>query len=214
MKNLVVLFGFLILVGCTDSQEHSKNDFQWQQINGRDEGIPDQRTDVYRATVPPNWEREAPSPDRSIEDTTLPNCSFMIRDEDDHILITIHTFPSDHLEERIPPEAQVSRWKKQFKEIDQESMSIIPKAYGGFAGLFFEASGKLKDNADSMTVLAWSMQLDPQHYQTLSLQSDKQRCADYTIKAVGSTELIEKHKDEIHHFAKSFELITPIPAPQ
>lgn len=213
MKSLMVLFCFLVLVGCSDTHEDLKNDFRWQQISGRDEGMPDQRTAVYRAIVPTNWEREDPSPARSIMDTTLPNCSFIIRDEDSRIFITVHTFPSDHIEDHIPPEAQVARWKRQFKEIDPESLSMSPRAYGGFAGLFFEASGKLKDREDPVTVLAWSMQLDAQHYQTLSLQSEKQKSADYTIKAVGPEGLIEKHKEEIHCFAKSFELITPIPAP-
>lgn len=157
----------------------------------------------------------------SIADSTLPNCTFLIHEHGQSIRITVHSFPSDALENRIPPNAQVARWKRQFTEIDPISITVVPKAYGGFAGLLFEASGQLKDLLfeGSGAVYAWSMQLDPHHYQILSYLSTTQQKrqlylqmrADYTIKAVGPVDLMEKNHEEISNFAHSFELIQPIP---
>jgi len=100
----------------------------------------------------------------------------------------------------------VKRWEGQLGSV---KAAVEPVTHAGFAGLFLEAP----------TVLAWSMQLDMEHYQTLSLLAGsdaekehfKQMCADYTIKVTGSQELIDEHRDELFLFANSFELIQEIP---
>lgn len=169
-----------------------------QEFTGREEN--DQiRRPVYRAKVPEGWIRI--DPQGSIMDTTLPNATFLIENE---LKVTVHSFPSENLEDRIPPFAQIERWKRQGHAGKVESISR-----GGFVGLFLEGA----------SILAWSMQLDLEHYQTLSFLPTnrfeeahyKQMRADYTIKATGPERLIAKYREELLHFAKSFELIQEIP---
>lgn len=169
-----------------------------QEFTGREEK--DQiRRPLYRAKVPPGWVRL--DPQGPITDTTLPNVAFLIENE---LKVTIHSFPSENLDERIPPYAQIERWKRQGDEGKVDSVSR-----GGFVGLFLEGA----------TILGWSMQLDLEHYQTLAFlptnrfeeEHYKQMRADYTIKATGPEKLIAKYRDELLLFAKSFELIQEIP---
>ncbi len=176
-----------------------------QEFTGRDELVSDQtrvRRPVYRAKVPCGWKRI--ETDGSLMDTKIPNIAFEI---EEGLKVTVHTFPSASLETRIPPFAQVERWKRQLSgDVKTLSKQI---AHGGFAGIALEAP----------TLLAWSMQLDTEHYQTLAFLANsdaekehyKQMSADYTIKATGPEELIEKHKEELFLFANSFELIQEIP---
>ncbi len=187
---------FLLLTGCQECPEKVPP-FTQQEFSGREELLV--RRPVYRAKVPVGWIRL--DPQGSIRDTTEPNVSFLIEDS---LTVTVHTFPSEGLEERIPVAAQIERWKRQ-----SGATTVTPISHGGFAGLSLEGP----------SILAWSMQLDLEHYQVLSFLASspleeehfKQMRADYTIKAMGSPELIERYKEELHFFAGSFELIQEIP---
>jgi len=62
------------------------------------------------------------------------------------------------------------------------------------------------------------MLIAPEHYQQLQTKEPpdiayrmRQMRSDFTIKAVGWRDALEKHKDEIVMFANSFELIEEIP---
>jgi len=198
-----LLFALLLFTGCNKCPEKVPP-FTSQEFTGREEIINEKvlvRRPVYRAKVPTGWTRL--DPEGSIRDTREPNVSFLIEDS---LKVTVHSFPTEKLEERIPPFAQVERWKRQLGDVD----ALVESAgHGGFVGLFFEGP----------TVLAWSMQLDLEHYQTLSFLANspsedehfKQMRADYTIKVSGPQVLIDKHRDELFLFANSFELIQEIP---
>lgn len=220
----IILFMFFIAscISCNDLSNPLTSSLQ--EISGRDEGKQVNgdylRFMVYRSKAPLTWQRCDPQQNASIADTTKPLCEFVIKDGTEIVRITIHNFPTIKAEERIPPGAQVARWKRQFTELDPTSVTVSPQSYGGFAGLFFEGSGML--SGEQKTVMAWSMQLAPEHYSTLSYLIDtsdslqekehlKQVRSDYTIKAVGPTPLMEKHRHSLIVFARSFELIDEIP---
>ncbi len=152
-------------------------------------------------------------PEDSISDSTRPNCEFYIG-ETSPIHFTFHTFPTDTFEQRIPPEAQIGRWKRQFDEIDLSTLLIEPRALGGFTGLSFYAEGSL--NGKEHSILGFSMQLASLHWRTLQAQNgpsfkQRQMASDYTLKAIGAPESITTYKSEIELFANSFELIEEIP---
>lgn len=201
--DLKLLLLFFLVTGCQKVPEKN-SPFTLQEFSGREERVGETvmvRRPVYRAKVPNGWIRY--DPEKPITDTREPNVTFLIEDA---LKVTVHTFPTVNLEERIPPIAQVERWKQQINGI---TTSLATVSHGGFVGLCFEGPA----------VLAWSMQLDFEHYQTLSFLASslleeehfKQMRADYTIKATGPQELIDRHKDELHFFANSFELIQGIP---
>lgn len=190
----------------------------YSQICGRDADNSMERPAIYRAKVPGNWQRIDPSALESITDTMKPLCEFLIVENQQQIRITIHNFPSDSAENRIPAQAQVARWKRQFSQLDPETVSITPEAYHGFTGLQFEGTGTM--NGEVITVLGWAMQIATEHYSALQwhigqmqdANSLKQMQADYTIKAKGPREHLKKHKQAIIAFARSFELIEEIPS--
>ena len=210
LLKLSLLSAFISCASC--SQDRVKTPpHAVQEINGRDEIISYNqkvRRPVYRAKIPLSWKRIDPEGLDSLLDTTKPIVSFEIADK---LRLTLHTFPTTSLEERIPPAAQIERWRNQLKG---GSFYIEKITQGGFAGLYFE--GK----RENTTVCAWSMQLDSQHYQTLHFLAStveeeehyKQMAADFTIKVSGPGESIEQHWEEIALFANSFELIQEIPA--
>lgn len=103
-------------------------------------------------------------------------------------LLTLHTFPYATLEQRIPPEAQIERWKRQTGECDTSFF-----ANGGFGGIRLE----------SEDMIAYAMQLSPLLFRNCSTELK----ADYTLKFMGS---VEKHRKDIDAFAESFEWIQPI----
>lgn len=199
---LFIISLLILLSGCRKCPEKVPP-FTLQKFTGREEaaGALLVRRPVYRAKVPVGWVRC--DPEGSIRDTREPNVSFLIEST---LKVTVHTFPTESLEERIPPIAQVQRWKQQ---IGAAETRVEPSCHGGFAGLCLEGP----------SILAWSMQLDLEHYQTLSFLASspleeehfKQMRADYTIKAAGPKEIIERHKEELRFFADSFELIQEIP---
>ncbi len=195
------LFFLLLLTSC-DTCPEKVPPFSLETFTGREErveGALPVRRPVYRAKVPTGWKRR--EPEGSIEDTTLSNVTFQI---DEGVHLYVHTFPSQSLEERIPPQAQIARWVRQ---IGEQPHQVTPVGHGGFAGLEIESAG----------VLARSLQLDLEHYQTLSFLAStreeeehyKQMRADYTIKVVGP---YAAHRAEIDLFANSFELIQELPA--
>lgn len=196
---------FLLLITLVSCSTSPKEDIVLHSICGRDAA----HTLIYRIKAPAAWEHHPPSSDESLTDTTKALCEFMI---DKQIRITIHNFPSESLEKRIPPEAQISRWRRQFSFLDPNATVISLQAYSGFKGLLFEGSGML--NGSKQTMMGWSMQLAPVHYRALThlnlLNLDQLR-SDITIKAVGPSEIMEQYRDQIIRFARSFELIEAIP---
>ncbi|MBN4066883.1 hypothetical protein JYU14_02245 [Simkania negevensis] len=171
---------------------------------------------IYRARVPSHWIRTDPITQQQLADTTQPNAAFTI---DNDIYLTIHTFPNKEAKQKIPPMAQVARWQRQLQQIDETTLLILPYSHGGFHGYSFEAEGSL--NNTKTKVLAWAMQIDQQHEQTLRLRTKKngathytQYTADYTIKAVGPANKIDEYARNITRFARTFELIQPIVASQ
>lgn len=64
-------------------------------------------------------------------------------------------------------------------------------------------------------MLAWSMQLAKEHWHTLDALHqpiDERRC-DITIKAVGSEQALLNRERQIVAFARSIELLDPLPMP-
>lgn len=205
MRRLLLLL-LLCTAACRKCPERVPP-FTLQEFLGRDEIVSygkSIRRPVYHAKVPKGWKRIDPNEQEPLTDSRKPIVSFVI---EENLHLRVHTFPTDDLDERIPPVAQIERWKQQLKNGKCQVQSV---GHGGFAGLFLESCG----------VLAWSMQLDFDHYQTLAYlgttveeeEHFKQMRADYTIKVTGPQELIEKHREELMLFAKSFELIQEIPS--
>lgn len=174
----------------------------WVAIHGRDVAVNDP---IYRARVPSNWQRQAPVSDDQREDTMQPNCHLRIEDSEGSIDIIVHNFPSESMEARIPPAAQVARWQRQVGARASTADLVQPIAHAGFIGLSYAADG----------VMAWSLQLAKEHYLALSMAPDSRRKhqmrADYTIKATGPEGALARHRREITAFARSFELIDEIP---
>ncbi len=198
----LIVYLLFILTSCNTSS----HDTIMTSICGRDPSHPL----IYRIKVPPTWEHHTPLPDESLADTTKALCEFVI---DKQINITIHNFSSESIEQRIPSEAQISRWKRQFSNLDQNLTSTTPQAFSGFKGLLFEGSGIL--NGIPQSVMGWSMQIAPIHYRSLThsqIPHFQEMRADITIKAVGPTSIIDHYRDEIFRFARSFELSEAIPS--
>lgn len=206
----------LLLFTSCSSSDNLKSPIPTQIISGRDDGIPPYtRHPIYQAKIPSSWQIIYPQDDESLHNTIKPLCELIINDLDGQIKITIHNFPADTLQQRIPPEAQISRWKKQFSLLDPTTLHTNPQSFNGFSGFVFTASGILKDQ--SQTMLAWIMQIAPEHFQNLTdshLPESKQMQSDFTIKAMGPPELMDRYQESIISFAKSFELIKEVPVTQ
>jgi len=225
----ILILMFLLLTGCSDSNSDSTapypHPYTTQEFQGRDTGLPPyQRHWIYRAKVPVHWVRVVPLSTESLLDTMKPLSEFLIKDDagTGQVKIAIHNFPSDHLNARIAPMAQILRWKKQFSSLDPTSEQLIPQAFGGFSGFLFVGSGTLSGQENLSMMLAWTMQIYPEHYQSLSLAFPgnegfdrvRQMRADYTLKVTGPKQLVEKNREAIMSFATSFELIHEIPLRQ
>lgn len=200
-----ILLVVIILTGC-NQKTTEPGQASWQVIASRDRGNADERMPLYRALVPDSWSRKDPQPSESILDTMLSNCEFFV----DEIRLTIHTFPFENEESRIPPQAQIARWKKQLKEPDLLSMQIVPEVHGGFIGLLFEGEGQLNERQEM--IMGWSMQLAPEYCQKFVGEKHHAKKADYTIKAVGPSRTLNQHRQDIVQFAQSFELIDELPS--
>jgi hypothetical protein len=219
-KNLFFSFLFFYLIGCSSSPDE-KNLFITQIIYGRNSKENSERLPIYRLKVPREWIQNDVDKHEILSDTTKNLAEFHVFDGGKKIRITIHNFPSDSQEDRISPSTQIARWKRQFEELCPETVQILPQAFGGFSGFFFEGSGVL--NKEPTTVIGWSMSLANEHYNSLTCllgkiscpsktSSLKQMKADYTIKVTGPQELMEKHKKSIVKAGRSFELIDELPS--
>lgn len=210
-QTLYIVLFLLLAVGCNSSNDASKNDYSWQEIAGRDEGEPSTRFNLYRAKVPLDWQRIDPVKDDSNADSKLSICEYIIGSGDGATRLTVHNFPSMNMQARIPPTAQINRWKQQFQQLKVTDFTTQAVAKGGYIGLQLAATGIME--GQPCMVLGWSLQLAPEQY--LNMQEDnfiqRQRRSDYTIKAVGSPASILANRDEIELFAHSFELIEEIP---
>lgn len=213
--SLLWIIGLLaLLMESCQHQSGPSSEWAWQTLNGREEKPGAPRPPLYRAKVPLAWTRKDPSPADSIIDTTKPICEFYIPTEKEPLRLTIHTFPVASAESRIPPLAQVARWKSQFETLDPLHSYVKLLSQGGFVGLFLEAHGIYQGQKQIM--LGWSLQLAPEYDRLLAIGSssfDKQRRADYTIKIAGAPDLIDKHRQALFLFANSFELIEELPHP-
>jgi hypothetical protein len=202
----------IFLALCAGCGKHRKNEipFSLQQICGRDEIISygqQVRRPLYQVKVPLEWIRIDPSENDSLLDTKKPLVTFIIHDQ---IRLVVHNFPTQSLEERILPAAQIERWASQLKG---GSWRTERCGHDGFFGFYFEG------DVENKKVCAWSLQLDAELYQTLHFlaatveeeEHFRQMAADYTIKLAGPSELIEKQREQIALFVSSFHLIQEIP---
>jgi len=190
MKRFALLL--LLLVGCQDSPSVNKD---YHLISGRDLAEP-----RYRVVADRAWRRIDPVSDSSLQDTKTPICEYFIDDPEGTIRIALHTFPM-----RIPKEAMVKRWQEQLPTHNLTRESITPLTQAGFVGLRYENDG----------LIAFLLQLSPDHHQTLSSpflpkRYEKMR-SDVTIKAEGPQKLLENHRASIIAFATSFEMCQEIP---
>jgi hypothetical protein len=221
MKNpaITTLLTTLLFTSCNspDDSTSTKKTTYHVTIPGRNNTKSLERPDIYQATTPVNWTFTEPSPNESLTDTKKPIYEMTLYGDEDNILITIHNFPSETIEERIPPEAQVARWKQQLGGEKAHNVTITQQSFGGFSGLRFEGQGKI-EGKDTMFI-GWTMQVSPEHFYALSQEHEelthgerKQMRSDYTIKIIGPPHLIEQNKEVINNFGRSFRLIKSIPA--
>lgn len=189
-----------------------------QEIKGRDDTHG--RFAVYRARIPKEWVRHDPLPNESLADSTKAICEFIIKDSNEMIRIAIHNFPCDPTDSKPPPAAQVARWQRQFLSLSATDSYTVPQVFNGFTGLFFKGIGEMKREAtiEDITVLAWALQIAPEHHRMLSYPPQQEQApiyremrADVTIKAVGPQKITATHEEDIINFAHSFELIEEIP---
>ena len=217
--NIAIAVTICLLCCSCSSNDGESPSIPMQNIMGRDyEG---KRFPVYRARVQAHWIRKDALPEESLTDTTKPLCEFLIRQGSEVIRISVHNFPSETIEQRIPPGAQIARWQRQFETLDPSESGTVPQAFSGYSGFKFKGVGTLKsvNDVESM-VLGWALQLSDEHYRTLSYPPQernrlryREMRADITIKAVGQKEAMEVNEEEINRFARSIELIEEIPPP-
>lgn len=151
---------------------------------------------IYQVQVPLDWEKNIP--EIPSKDTKDPIATFYV----DQVTISIHNFPTQKIEDRIYPEAQIERWKDQKK---WEVLDTSPYTNGGFGGFFLEAYTK-----DGQGCFAYALQLTPSLFRAIS-ENEIDKKADYTIKVTGPSKTLQDLKTKIEQFADSFEWIEPIP---
>lgn len=206
MLKLLSLCALLLLSSC-ETQTADKQFYT--PIQARDTGNSSERPFLYRIALPSNWETKADH--KSVQDTMLPIAEFVYHDNHGDIRLTVHNFPYVSQDQRIPPEAQLARWKKQLDPLNEQLTTR--QAFAGFVGLHLWAEGYLQNTLSAMS--AWSMQLAPELDRELMHTKgfDPQTRSDITIKATGPLRLMEEKQEEIASIARSFELITPLPNP-
>lgn len=214
MNRILTLLLFFTLVSCSTQNAPPTEDTEVEFIKGR--GIQGKKLAIYRITVPHAWIRRDPLPEDTIEDTTQALCEFIINDPEGIIRIAIHNFPSDTLEARIPPAAQVARWKQQLNHYKPEEIVETPIAFGGYSGVQFVGTSKKEDK--EFRVFATALQLAPEHFKNLiTLESSpqavryRQMRGDVTLKAQGPLVAMEKQRAAILQAYHSFGLIDEIP---
>lgn len=203
----------MLLTSC-ETKSSSKTSINTVGIFGREnQSLNKEDGVIYEIDVPYDWICKEPIRDDTILDTKKPIYEFIIEEEDEDILITIYNFPGSTLEERIPPIAQINRWKQQFTTLDENLSQVSKEVFGGFTGLKFQGVGKIK--GEEKMVIGWIMQLPQEHYFSINFsEKNKNRLenlrADYTIKVTGTAELIMKHHQSIEKAVKSFRLNSEI----
>lgn len=203
-----LIFMLLALGLCACSSEEGSDDWAYQVIAARDEPPEKERLPLYRLRSPQSWIRS--EPEGSIADTRKPLTEFHIEGPEGRIRITLHNFPAETMEARIPPAAQIARWKKQFTQLDAATAYTAPQAFSGYAGLLFEGQGVLEGKEQA--VMGWALQLGSDHFRNLSHpRHPLQMRADVTIKASGPRTMMETYRAVIYKAARSFELIEEIP---
>lgn len=198
------LFFLLLFVSSCSTHKTPKNRVA-TLIHGRNLNLPP----VYRVKLPYGWKEIPLSPHIDRSDTTQPIATFEIAEENGTIHIVIHNFPT---ETQVPVKLQAERWQRQFDLSHSLFISSLPQAFSGYVGLLFEGSGEVKGRP--LKVMAWALNLGEEHYQMLShhlTALNYESRAQVTIKASGPERLMKKHKKSISAFAKSFELVEPIP---
>ena len=201
------------------NQSNSKSTLTTIGISGRESSIlSKEQTTIYEIDVPFNWICIEPSIGNTLLDTKKPIYELVIEneegDDEEDIHITIHNFPNHSIEERIPPNAQINRWKQQFTILEEANTQISKQSFGGFKGLKFQGVGKIKEEDKMM--IGWIMQLPHEHYYALGFPEKNRSqlynlCADYTIKVIGPPEMIMKHQKSIEKAVQTFRLYKEIP---
>jgi hypothetical protein len=209
--NILAIVCILMLYSCHSSEVKNPSR-AWQTILSRDEPPFLDRVPLYRIKAPEGWERIDAKAGESLIDTTKALCEFYIRDPEGFIRIAIHNFPSEAIEDRISPDMQIARWKKQIGGLNPLSLHASPQSFSGYVGKLLEGQG------ENQSIMGWSMQIGVENYSRLQGGTSeaeqalfRQKRGDVTIKATGPVALMEKHRFEIAAFARSFELIDEIP---
>ena len=195
------MFRFLILLslivsGCSSDSSTPDN---YVTFTGREP----ERVPLYRVMIPKTWEVVLPDADTSLTDSRLPLLECRAGET---LRIVFHNFPASEIAQRIPPQAQIERWKKQLEETNPASVVVTPQAFSGYTGLLLEAEGKRS------AVMGWALQIGADHYRNLSYTLlPEQMRADITIKATGSPQEISQYRSQLINLARTFELIEEIP---
>lgn len=195
---LCFIFLTFLVSSCENTPEEQ---LQIIEVKGRSERARlTPKLETYRMMVPQGWEIEFPPDEDPLLDTTMPLLTLRFGD----VVAVFHNFPAESLEQRIPPIAQVTRWKKQFESLSEPTLQIFPFATSGFTGLQFEAVGIQKN--EPIKVLAWSMQLTPELFQRLPEHASQQK-GDWTLKASGPPDQLEMVQEDLFRVARSIELL-------
>lgn len=213
-----ILSAMTLVTGCGGDGDASKGlELREEIIRGR--GIEGRRVGIYTMSTPRGWIRRDPLPDDLVTDTTKSICEFIINDPEGIIRIAVHNFPAETIDARIPPQAQVARWKNQIEGYDEMNSYTSPIAFAGYSGLLFVGIG-------TNMVIAAALQLTPEHFRNLPVlppesketsrtsELHAQMRGDVTIKAVGTIGSMQKHQDEILRSIHSFALVDEIPHPR
>lgn len=204
---LILVLPTLLLFAC-ESEDSYKSEGKEEVIEGRDDGITLNRVPLYRIIRPLHWKKNEFSEGQSYQDTKLPIAEFLIQEELT-VRITVHNFPPRQNEGKIPPLAQIERWKRQFEE-PPPFQSITPQSFSGYMGFLYEGRGIIE--GENAAVLGWALQIGAEHERILSKHKfPEEMRADITIKVKGPIEMVERHRPEIVTFARSFELLEEIP---
>lgn len=170
--------------------------------------------EIWRLEVPKTWKRI--DPQELSTDTRLPNLSFEIQGEKAPILITLHNFPAEQLQERVPISMQITRWKRQLTNLDEVSLREVPFTQSGYRGLLLTAKGEKEGKSHAFIAVA--LQMDNELFEALRVESaerqtqfmNRQRRSDFTLKAQGDPEDLVLHEEDILNSFESFELIAGI----
>ena len=158
-------------------------------ITGRDGDPP-----LFVCQPPASWTTVLPA-EQNLQDTRVPIMEWSIEGK---VRVTLHTFPA--IPKRIPPQAQIARWRRQLAPLEKEQ--ITQQSFAGFFGLVWEGENQ------KTKVLAWSMLLGNEHLYTLWDRPRMQQ--DWTLKAEGDPASVNSRRDEIFNLARSLEFVDEI----